>query len=142
MTQSRTAIVTPVLVAGSLILIVNFGIRASFGVFQLPIAEAFHWPRSDFSLAIAVQNLAWGVGQPLFGALSERFGDRRAIVAGALLYAAGLMLSAFAVTPVQHQLLEVLVGFGIAGTGFGTILAIVGRAALPENRTDCIPILD
>ena len=87
-----------------------------------------------------MQNLAWGVGQPLFGALAERFGDRRAIVAGALLYAAGLMLSAFAVTPVQHQLLEVLVGFGIAGTGFGTILAIVGRAALPENRSMALGI--
>ena len=118
-----------------MILLIGFGIRASFGLFQLPIATEFGWPRADFSMAIAIQNLAWGVGQPIFGAIAERFGDRRAIIAGALLYSAGLVLSSFAVTPGQHQFLEILVGFGIAGTGFGVILAIVGRAASPENRS-------
>lgn len=113
----------------------GFAIRASFGVFQIPIASEFGWARADFSLAIAVQNLAWGIGQPIFGAMAERFGDRKAIVLGALLYAAGLLLSSLAVTPGQHQLLEILVGFGIAGTGFGVILAIVGRAAAPESRS-------
>jgi MFS family permease len=107
----------------------------SFGVFQIPIAAEFGWARSEFSLAIAIQNLAWGIGQPLFGAIAERFGDRRAIVGGALMYAAGLVLSAFATTPFAIQSLEVLVGFGIAGTGFGVILAIVGRAAAPEHRS-------
>jgi MFS family permease len=92
-------LVTPVLVAGCVILMVGFGIRASFGVFQIPIAEDFGWLRAEFSFAIAIQNLAWGIGQPLFAALAERFGDRRAIVAGAVLYAAGLVLSAAAVTP-------------------------------------------
>lgn len=133
--MSKSAIFTPVLIAGCIILMFNFAIRASFGVFQIPIAAEFGWLRSDFSLAIAVQNLAWGFGQPIFGAIAERMGDRRAIIAGALLYAAGLSLSAFAHTPGQMQLLEVLVGFGIAGTGFGVILAIVGRAANPENRS-------
>lgn len=133
--MAKAALFTPVLIAGCLILILNFGIRASFGVFQIPIADEFGWMRADFSLAIAIQNLAWGIGQPIFGALAERFGDRRAIVVGALFYAAGLVLSAFAVTPGQHQFLEILVGFGIAGTGFGLILAIVGRAASPENRS-------
>ena len=133
--MSKSALFTPVLIAASFILILNFGIRASFGVFQLPIATEFGWVRADFSMAIAIQNLAWGVGQPIFGAISERFGDRRAIVAGALLYSLGLVLSSFAVTPGQHQFLEILVGFGIAGTGFGMILAIVGRAAAPENRS-------
>ena len=118
----------------------GFSIRASFGVFQIPIATEFGWLRSDFSLAIAIQNLAWGIGQPLFGAIAERFGDRKAIIAGALLYAAGLVLSSFAVTPGQHQFLEILVGFGIAGTGFGVILAIVGRAASPENRSIALGI--
>ena len=126
---------TPLLIAGALILMVNFGIRASFGVFQIPIATEFGWLRSDFSLAIAIQNLAWGFGQPIFSNLAERFGDRRTLVAGAVLYAAGLLLSSFAVTPGQHQVLEILVGFGIAGTGFGLILAMVGRAASPENRS-------
>ncbi len=134
-TMSKSAIFTPILIAGCAILMINFAIRASFGVFQIPIAAEFGWARADFSLAIAVQNLAWGIGQPIFGALAERFGDRRAIIAGALLYAAGLLLSSLAVTPGQHQLLEILVGFGIAGTGFGVILAIVGRAAAPESRS-------
>jgi MFS family permease len=133
--MTKAPLFTAVLITGSLILIVNFGIRASFGVFQIPIATEFGWLRADFSMAIAIQNLAWGVGQPIFGALAERFGDRRAIIAGALMYSAGLLLSSFAVTPGQHQLLEILVGFGIAGTGFGTILAIVGRASSPENRS-------
>lgn len=126
---------SPILMAGCVILMISFAIRASFGVFQIPIAAEFGWARAEFSLAIAVQNLAWGIGQPIFGAFAERFGDRRAIIIGALLYAGGLVLSSFAVTPSQHQLLEILVGFGIAGTGFGVILAIVGRAASPESRS-------
>lgn len=133
--MTRSPLFTPVLIAASMILILSFGIRSSFGVFQLPIATEFGWLRADFSLAIAIQNLAWGVGQPIFGAIAERFGDRRAIIAGAGLYAAGLVLSSFAVTPGQHQILEILVGFGIAGTGFGMILATVGRAATAENRS-------
>ncbi|QCO56183.1 MFS transporter [Pseudorhodobacter turbinis] len=133
--MTKSPLFTPVLIAGCAILMINFAIRASFGVFQIPIATEFNWLRSDFSMAIAIQNLAWGIGQPVFGALAERFGDRRAIIAGALLYAAGLVLSSLAVTPGQHWLLEILVGFGIAGTGFGVILAIVGRASSAENRS-------
>jgi MFS family permease len=133
--MTKPAIFTPILIAGCVILMISFAIRASFGMFQIPIASEFGWMRADFSLAIAVQNLAWGIGQPIFGALAERFGDRRAIILGALLYAAGLLLSSLAVTPGQHQMLEILVGFGIAGTGFGVILAIVGRAAAPESRS-------
>ena len=133
MSQSR--ILTPVLIGGSMILLINFALRASFGVFQIPIAEDFGWPRAEFSLAIAIQNLAWGVGQPIFGALAERWGDRWAIILGAFLYSAGLILTAFATTPAGVQLLEIMVGFGIAGTGFGVILAVVGRAASDENRS-------
>ena len=133
--MSKSPLITPVLIAGCLILMTGFAIRASFGVFQLPIATEFGWARADFSLAIAIQNLAWGIGQPIFGALAEKFGDRRAVVVGALMYAAGLVASACAVTPGQHQLLEIIVGFGIAGTGFGVVLAVVGRASSAENRS-------
>lgn len=133
--MTKQSIFTPVMIAGCAILLLNFAIRASFGVFQLPIAADFGWVRSDFSMAIAVQNLAWGIGQPIFGAFAERFGDRRAIILGALMYSAGLVLSSYAITPGQMQLYAILVGFGIAGTGFGVILAIVGRAARPENRS-------
>ncbi|WP_265501521.1 MFS transporter [Paracoccus beibuensis] len=133
MTQAR--IFTPVLIGGSLILLINFALRASFGVFQIPVAADFGWPRAEFSLAIAIQNLAWGIGQPIFGALAERWGDRWAIILGAILYSLGLILTAFATTPAGVQLLEIIVGFGIAGTGFGVILAVVGRAASDENRS-------
>jgi MFS family permease len=132
---AKAPLITPVLIAGCVILMLGFAIRASFGIFQIPVAEQFGWARAEFSLAIAIQNLAWGIGQPIFGAVAERMGDRKAIVLGALLYAAGLVLSAFATTPIQHQVLAIAVGFGIAGTGFGVILAIVGRAASAENRS-------
>ena len=68
MSTARTPLLTPVLLAGCIVIIVSFAIRASFGVFQIPIATEFNWPRSEFSLAIALQNLFWGIGQPIFGA--------------------------------------------------------------------------
>ncbi|WP_435140795.1 MFS transporter [Pseudopelagicola sp. nBUS_19] len=137
----KLSLFTPVLVVGSVIILVSFGIRASFGVFQIPIAEEFGWLRSEFSLAIAIQSLAWGIGQPIFGAIAEKIGDRPAIVMGALIYALGLVLSSIAVTPEAHQLYEVLVGFGIAGTGLGVILAVVGRASTDENRSMSLAIV-
>lgn len=133
--MTKTSIFTPMLVAGCAILMISFAIRASFGIFQIPVASEFGWPRADFSMAIAIQNLAWGFGQPIFSAFGERFGDRKTIIIGALLYALGLVLSAYAITPGQHQALAVLVGFGIAGTGFGVILPLIGRAASPEKRS-------
>ena len=140
MTASRAPLITPVLVAGCLVILVGFAVRASFGVFQIPIAEDFGWLRAEFSLAIAIQNLAWGIGQPLFGAMAERFGDRRAIVAGAAFYIAGLLLSSISTTPEAHQTLNILIGFGIAGMGFGVVLAVVGRAASDENRSMALGI--
>ena len=88
----RTAM-TPVLIASAFILFLSFAIRSSFGVFQIPIAAELNWFRAEFSLAIALQNLAWGLGTPIFGAIAERVGDRRAILIGTLLYSGGLVLS-------------------------------------------------
>ena len=133
--STSSKLMTPILIGGCIILLINFSIRASFGMFQIPVQDTFGWPRAEFSLAIAIQNLAWGIGQPLFGAVAERFGDRKAIVLGAFLYAIGLFLTSMATTPAQMQLLEVIVGFGIAGTGFGVVLAVVGRASSAENRS-------
>ena len=133
-------LITPVLVAGCVIVIVSFAIRSAFGVFQIPIAEEFGWARAEFSMAIAIQNLAWGIGQPFFAAIAEKIGDRKAIILGALFYAFGLTLSAFATQPWQHHVLEIAVGFGIAGTGFGVILAVIGRAASDENRSMSLAI--
>ena len=120
---------------------VSFAIRASFGVFQIPIADEFGWLRTEFSLAIAIQNLAWGIGQPIFGAMAEKIGDRKAIILGAVVYALGLILSAGADTPFLLQSYAWLVGFGIAGTGFGVILAVVGRAASDENRSMALAVV-
>ncbi|MCX7558064.1 MFS transporter [Sulfitobacter sp. F26204] len=139
--QARTPLITPVLIVSCVIILISFAVRASFGVFQIPIAEEFNWLRAEFSLAIAIQNLAWGIGQPIFGALAEKIGDRRAIVIGALVYAAGLILSANSTTPIEHQAYAWLVGFGIAGTGFGVILAVVGRASSEENRSMSLAIV-
>ncbi|WP_171125680.1 MULTISPECIES: MFS transporter [unclassified Ruegeria] len=128
-------LLNPILIVGCIIVTVSFAVRASFGVFQIPIEQEFGWLRTDFSMAIAIQNLAWGFGQPIFGAIAEKTGDRRAIVLGALTYAAGMVLSAWSVTPLEHQMYAWLVGFGIAGTGFGLVLAVVGRASSDENRS-------
>nr|WP_176248918.1 MFS transporter [Sulfitobacter sp. HGT1] len=139
--ERNPSIFTPVLIVGCLIIMVSFAVRASFGVFQIPIAAEFGWLRSEFSLAIAIQNLAWGIGQPIFGAVAEKIGDRRAIVIGSVVYAIGLVLSANSMSPIELQSYAWLVGFGIAGTGFGVILAVVGRASTAENRSMSLAIV-
>ena len=136
-----TRLFTPVLIVGCIIITVSFAVRASFGVFQIPVAEEFGWLRTEFSLAIAIQNLAWGIGQPIFAAIAEKIGDRKAIILGALTYAAGMVLTAASTTPLAHQLYAWLVGFGIAGTGFGVVLAVVGRAASDDNRSMALALV-
>jgi MFS family permease len=138
--DSRAPLLTPVLLAGSAILLLSFAIRSAFGLFQIPVAEEFDWPRVEYSFALALQNLAWGIGQPFFGAIAEKIGDRKAIIIGALLYSIGLILSSGATLPWQHDILQIVVGLGIAGTGFGVILAIVGRASSAENRSMALAI--
>ena len=133
--KSDTSLFTPVLIAGSLILLISFAIRSTFGLFQIPIAEDFLWARSEFSLAIAIQNLAWGIGTPLFSAFAEKYGDRKAISIGLILYALGVFISSTASSPEAHQFLNILIGFGIAGSGFGPILAVVGRATSDSKRS-------
>ena len=133
--NTRSGVFTPILIGGSLILLISFAIRSTFGLYQIPIAEQFFWARSEFSLAIAIQNLAWGITTPMFTAFAEKFGDRKTIFLGGLIYAFGLFFSSFASTPEAHQFLNILIGAGIAGTGFGPILAVVGRAASPDKRS-------
>ena len=138
--QNNITLFNPILIAGSLILLISFAIRSTFGLFQIPIAEDFFWARSEFSLAIAIQNLAWGIGTPIFSAFAEKYGDRKAITIGLLLYAVGIFLSSLAVSPEAHQFLNIFIGFGIAGSGFGPVLAVVGRAASNENRSVALGI--
>ena len=141
MKEHNTSLISPVLIAGCLIIIVTFGIRGSFGVFQIPIENEFQWLRVEFSLAIAIQNLGWGIGAPIFGALGEKFGDKKMIIIGALCYVSGLIISTFAQSPLTHQFLELIIGFGIAGTGMGMILAVVGRASSEKNRSMALGIV-
>ncbi len=141
MKEYNSSLISPVLIAGCLIIIVTFGIRGSFGVFQIPIENEFQWLRVEFSLAIAIQNLGWGIGAPIFGALGEKFGDKKMIIVGALCYVSGLVVSTFAQSPLTHQFLELLIGFGIAGTGMGMILAVVGRASSEKNRSMALAIV-
>ena len=133
--NNKPNIFTPVLIGGSLILLISFAIRSTFGLFQIPIADQFMWARSEFSMAIAIQNLAWGIGTPIFSAFAEKFGDRKAITIGLALYAIGIFISSTASSPEAHQFLNILIGFGIAGSGFGPILAVVGRTTSSEKRS-------
>ena len=133
--MSSRQVFTPILIAASVVLLISFAIRASFGVFQIPIANDLGWFRAEFSLAIAIQNLSWGIATPFFGAFAEKLGDRKAILVGVLVYALGLALSSMASTAASHQLLEILVGVGVAGTGFGVILGVVGRSASDKTRS-------
>ncbi len=139
MTQSAR-LITPVLIGGGIILMVSFGARASFGVFQIPISQDLGWLRIEYSFALAIQNLAWGIGQPVFGAIAEKFGNRLALILGGLVYFAGMALSAMSISPEAHQVYGVLIGMGIAGTGFGVIFGMVGRAASDENRSMALAI--
>jgi MFS family permease len=88
-----------IVLAGCLIALITFGPRASAGLFQIPMTTEYGWGRDIFGLAIAVQNLLWGVGQPFAGAVADRFGTLRVLCVGALLYAAGLVVMAYATTP-------------------------------------------
>ncbi|MBK8176300.1 MAG: MFS transporter [Rhodospirillales bacterium] len=132
--MSRTAKL--VLVAGIVSLILAMGIRQSFGIFLSPIAIDLGVGRQAFSLAIAVQNLLWGLAQPFTGALADRFGAMRVGVGGGVLYVIGLALAATASDPLHLNLtLGVLVGFALAGTTYGTVLGAVGRMVPAERRS-------
>src|ERR687894_2810933 len=122
-----------IVVCGCLIALITFGPRASSGLFQLPMITEFGWGRDTFGLAIAVQNLLWGVGQPFAGAVADRFGAFRVLCAGALLYAAGLVVMAYAATPgLMHLGAGVLIGFGLSGCSFNLVLGAFGKL-LPEK---------
>ncbi|WP_170304130.1 MFS transporter [Microvirga makkahensis] len=130
--QSR---VSPELIvlAGCLIALITFGPRASVGLFQIPMTTEFGWGRDTFSLAIAVQNLLWGLGQPFAGAVADRFGAFRVLCIGAVLYALGLVVMAYATTPgILHLGAGVLIGFGLSGSSFNLVLGAFGKL-LPEQ---------
>src|ERR1700732_4404307 len=110
----RTPLV--IVVCGCLIGMLTFGPRSTFGFFLQPMSREFAWGRDVFGLALAIQNLLWGIGQPIAGAIADRFGSLRVISVGALLYAAGLFLMRYAATPLSLDIgAGVLIGFGLGG---------------------------
>lgn len=129
----KTAVIV---VCGCLIAMTSFGPRASLGLFLAPLSETRDWSREVFALALAIQNLVWGLGQPVFGAVADRWGEARVIVVGALLYAAGLALTATADTPLMlHLAAGVLIGLGIAGSAFALVISAFGKLLPAENRS-------
>ena len=132
--MTRAAVV--VLTAGVAILIFAMGIRQAFGIFLTPIALDLEVGRQTFGLAIAVQNLLWGLAQPAVGAIADRFGAVRVTVVGALLYAAGLALTTLASDPLGLNVtLGVLIGLALSGTTYVTVLGAVGRVVPAERRS-------
>jgi MFS family permease len=124
-----------VIAAGAVILALSFGVRSVFGVVLDPISTEYGWPRATFSFAIALQNIVWGLAQPMFGIIADRFGDRRALWLGFALYLAGMVICIVGTEPWMQQLgAGVLVGMGISGTGFGIVLSMVGRATAERDR--------
>lgn len=125
-----------VIVCGALIGMLTFGPRSTFGVFLQPMSHDLGWGRDVFALAIAVQNLLWGLGQPFAGAIADRYGTLRVLAGGGLLYAAGLILMRYASSPSVLTLSAgVLIGFGLSGASFNLVLAAFSRLVPPPQRT-------
>jgi MFS family permease len=127
---------TWLLLGASLILALSLGTRHGFGLFLPPMSAEFGWGREVFAFAIALQNLIWGLAQPVTGALADRFGARKAIIIGGVLYMLGLVFMGMADSPLSLSLSAgLLIGIGLSGTSFSVILGVVGRAVPVEKRS-------
>jgi MFS family permease len=123
-----------VIVAGCLIALIGFGARTSFGLFTEPLSALRGWDRETFALAIAIQNLLWGIGQPVAGALADRLGAARVLAAGGAVYALGIVLMAVSTSGATLALTGgVLVGLGLSGGSFTIVIAAFARL-VPEDR--------
>src|SRR5215469_3950442 len=125
-----------IILCGCAIGMLGFGPRSSLGFFVQPMSHEFAWGRDVFGLALAVQNLLWGLGQPIAGAIADRFGTLRVICVGAVLYAAGLVLMRYSTTPLSLDLgAGVLVGFGLSGCSFNLVLSAFSKLLPAERRS-------
>jgi len=125
-----------IITASCLIAITGFGIRASFGLFLDPMTISKGWDRETFALALALQNLLWGIGVPVASAISDKFGPTRVMFAGAIMYALGIMGMAEASSGFMlHMTAGLLTGLGVAFTSFSIALAAIANAVGPERRT-------
>jgi MFS family permease len=129
----RTPLV--IMICGCLIALLSFGPRSSLGFFVQPMSREFAWGRDVFGLAVALQNLLWGLGQPIAGAIADRFGILRVMIVGALLYAGGLLLMRYSTVPLSLNLgAGVLIGFGLSGCSFNLVLSAFSKLLPPERR--------
>ncbi len=123
-----------IVVCGCMVIFLGFGIRSTMGIFLVPITEQYDWGRSVFAFAAAIQNIFWGFSQPLFGAIADRYGSGRVIVAGTLCYIAGLTLMVVSATPLGFYISNgALIGFGLSGTTFAIVLAVIARSTPPKH---------
>jgi MFS family permease len=128
---------TPLIIiaCGCAVGLLGFGPRSALGFFLQPMSREFAWGRDVFGLALAVQNLLWGLGQPFAGAIADRFGLVRVMCVGALMYAGGLLLMRYASTPLSLDLgAGVLIGFGLSGCSFNLVLSAFSKLLPPERR--------
>jgi len=125
-----------ILTAAAVVLGLSMGLRQSFGLFLAPMTEALQIGRGDFGLAIAVQNLLWGVTTPFIGMLADRYGTARFVAIGGVLYGLGIALMAEGDSLLTlHLGAGILVGFGVSAAGFSLVLAAVARSVRPERRS-------
>ena len=137
---SRPQIV--VIIAGAIVLAISLGVRQTFGLFLVPMTLDLEWSRGLFGLAMAVQNLLWGVAQPFVGGLADRYGSGKVIAGGAVLYAVGVFGMANAITPTELLITGgVLVGLGMSGAGIAVVYGAVSRAVAPQNRTYAVALV-
>ena len=129
------------LLVGSLVIAIALGTRQSFGLFLEPVSKQIGAGREVFALAVALQNLIWGIAQPFAGMLADRYGSGRVIALGSALYAGGLALAAVSSDPAGLYLsLGLLVGLGLSGTTFAIVLGAIGRLYPPEKRSVALGI--
>ena len=134
--SSRTLSLQQVLICGAAIVTLSMGIRHGFGLWLTPVTMDRGWTREAFSLALAVQNIAWGAAGPFAGMLADRFGALRVLVAGAFLYAAGLALMAVSTTAAGFLgSAGVLIGLAQSGTTYAVVYGVIGRNVAPEKRS-------
>ena len=126
---------TQLLLCGAAVVVLTMGTRHGFGLWLQPITQAHGWVREDFSIAIAIQNLTWGVAGIFSGMLADRFGAFRIIASFAVIYAVGLLGMGLTDTPLLFSLTAgVLIGLAQAGTTYSVIYGVIGRNIPPERR--------
>ena len=125
-----------VLVCGTTILLLSFGLRQNLGLYMWPMSSDLGWGREALSFAIALQSLIWGIATPLMGFLADRFGPAKVVAAGGLLYSCGLYILSNASYPVDATIgIGVFTGFALSMTSFPIILSVIGRRYPPLKRS-------